>query len=74
MKVLACKASQESFAQYTQLLVHGNSAIVSKLSRDLQRASDAEAQLADEQAKVMRLEVAVAEQQHQLRHMEELQK
>ncbi len=40
----------------------------------LQRASDAEAQLSDEQAKVMRLEVTVAEQQQQLGRMEELEK
>jgi len=40
----------------------------------LQRASDADAQLSDEQAKVMRLEVTVAEQQQQLGRMEELEK
>lgn len=40
----------------------------------LQRASDADAQLLDEQAKVMRLEVTVAEQQQQLGRMEELEK
>ncbi|KAL0028321.1 hypothetical protein WJX79_010343 [Trebouxia sp. C0005] len=39
-----------------------------------QRASDADAQLLDEQAKVMRLEVTVAEQQQQLSRMEELEK
>ncbi|KAL0045620.1 hypothetical protein WJX82_011651 [Trebouxia sp. C0006] len=39
-----------------------------------QRASDADAQLSDEQAKVMRLEVTVAEQQQQLGRMEELEK
>jgi len=40
----------------------------------LQHASDADAQLLDEQAKVMRLEVTVAEQQQQLGRMEELEK
>ena len=40
----------------------------------LQRATDAESQLADEQAKVMRLEVTLAEQQQQLSQMEELEK
>ncbi|DBA75236.1 hypothetical protein WJX77_011618 [Trebouxia sp. C0004] len=39
-----------------------------------QRASDTDAQLLDEQAKVMRLEVTVAEQQQQLGRMEELEK
>ena len=40
----------------------------------LQRVSEAEGQLSDEQAKVMKLEVTVAEQQQQLDRMEELEK
>lgn len=40
----------------------------------LQRASDVEAQLSDEQAKTMRLEVTVAELQQRLSKMDELEK
>lgn len=40
----------------------------------LQRVSDAEAQLSDEQAKTMRLEVTLAELQQRLSKMEELEK
>lgn len=40
----------------------------------LQRASDVESQLSDEQAKTMRLEVTVAELQQRLSKMDELEK
>lgn len=40
----------------------------------LQRATDVEAQLSDEQAKTMRLEVTVAELQQRLSKMDELEK
>ena len=40
----------------------------------LQHASDVEAQLSDEQAKTMRLEVTVAELQQRLSKMDELEK
>lgn len=40
----------------------------------MQRASEAESQLADEQSKVMKLEVSLAEQQQKLGRMEDLEK
>ena len=40
----------------------------------MQRVTDAEAQLSDEQAKTMRLEVALAESQQNFGKMEELEK
>ena len=51
--------------------------LLSELSSALslvQRVTDAEAQLSDEQAKTMRLEVALAESQQKLGKMEELEK
>ena len=46
----------------------------SSLQDCLQRASEADSQLLDEQGKVMKLEVTVAEQQEQLSRMEDLEK
>ena len=47
---------------------------ICSLQHCLQRASDAESQLLEEQGKVMKLEVTVAEQQQQLGRMEDLTK
>lgn len=55
-------------------MLFGNCISITKWPALLQRATDVEAQLSDEQGKTMRLEVTNAELQQRLSKMDELEK